>query len=343
MDKTYLLAVAGWLPNGVRIRILEWLWRTNLPSAIRRLLARVFYWSPFRYSGTEIKILAPRFALELNPQDHVERAIFYMGCWEPEITDYVLTALKPGDGFIDAGAHVGYYTCLFARLVGPRGWGVAFEPNRQSFLRLNSNVALNQLGNVKCQNAALSDGASSLVVCPGDDGNLGLTRTSTNLENRPPGSYLVRAGTLSSFVEPEDLKRVRLVKIDIEGDELGVIREMLPFLKSCRHDLELIVEVSSATAAMLKLKVKELVALLAEGGHRAFTLGNGYTLSYYRPDRLTRAPRSLDLEGEMSTSEIEFEQFGHSVDLLFSRRDPVVLACTGVPFRDVLRRQGGLI
>ena len=36
--------------------------------------------------------------------------------------------LKPGDGFVDVGAHVGTYSLLAGALVGPSGWVEAFEP-----------------------------------------------------------------------------------------------------------------------------------------------------------------------------------------------------------------------
>ena len=48
--------------------------------------------------------------------------------WEPGQTALLGERLRPGMTMIDGGAHVGYFTCQAARLVGPRGLVLAFEP-----------------------------------------------------------------------------------------------------------------------------------------------------------------------------------------------------------------------
>lgn len=50
------------------------------------------------------------------------------GCYEPETTQAVLGLIKPGHVCVDVGANIGWYTALMARLAGPTGIVVAFEP-----------------------------------------------------------------------------------------------------------------------------------------------------------------------------------------------------------------------
>src|SRR4051794_26991463 len=51
--------------------------------------------------------------------DLIQRYIYFFGVWEPDITAWLRSALKPGDCFVDVGANIGYYTLLASQVVGP--------------------------------------------------------------------------------------------------------------------------------------------------------------------------------------------------------------------------------
>lgn len=68
--------------------------------------------------------------------------------YEPEVTGIARRFVRPGQVCVDAGASIGYYTCLFSQLVGPKGLVLAFEPNAASFRYLEANVAARGLKNV---------------------------------------------------------------------------------------------------------------------------------------------------------------------------------------------------
>lgn len=51
-----------------------------------------------------------------------------LNCYEPAETEFVKRNLRPGELAVDAGANIGYYTLLFARLVDGGGCVEAFEP-----------------------------------------------------------------------------------------------------------------------------------------------------------------------------------------------------------------------
>jgi FkbM family methyltransferase len=62
--------------------------------------------------------------------------------YERNETRYIKTILKPGMTVVDVGAHIGYYTTIAARIVGPAGRVHAFEPRPENVAVLRQNAAL---------------------------------------------------------------------------------------------------------------------------------------------------------------------------------------------------------
>lgn len=77
--------------------------------------------------------------------------------FEPEATKFVIKTIKKGMTVVDIGAHIGYFTLLFAKLVGPKGRVYAFEPSIESFKLLKKNVEANNFKNVTLFNSAVSN------------------------------------------------------------------------------------------------------------------------------------------------------------------------------------------
>src|SRR5437016_2709331 len=81
------------------------------------------------------------------------------GCWlgtyESPKQDAFARAIRPGDLVVDAGANVGFYTLLAARIAGPTGRVVAFEPVARNLDYLRRHVELNHVHNVRIEACAL--------------------------------------------------------------------------------------------------------------------------------------------------------------------------------------------
>jgi hypothetical protein len=65
----------------------------------------------------------------LNSEDFLTSLLHRDGVFEPAETDLLTDLLRPGDTCLDAGCHVGYYTCLLVQLVAPKGRVFAFDAN----------------------------------------------------------------------------------------------------------------------------------------------------------------------------------------------------------------------
>jgi FkbM family methyltransferase len=155
--------------------------------------------------------------------------------YEPGTTMIVNRLLKPGMVAVDVGAHVGYYTRLFARLVGEHGKVYAFEPTPKTFIILEHNTRI--FPNVNRFNMAVLD--REAVVELYESINSGANSLwPNNTRGTPTGSVLVKAMPLDKVLSD---MCPHLVKLDVEGAELEVLRGMHNLL-SRSINLALIVE-----------------------------------------------------------------------------------------------------
>lgn len=128
--------------------------------------------------------------------------------------------VKPGQTVLDVGANIGVHTLPLARLVGPSGKVLAFEPQRLVFYMLCGNVAQNNLDHVHCFHAAVGETPGQISVPELDGaaeqnfGGLELSPTAT-----PPGITKV------PLLRIDDLRLAvcHLLKIDVEGMERQVL------------------------------------------------------------------------------------------------------------------------
>jgi len=161
------------------------------------------------------------------------------GKYEQQTTQVFEEAAKPGMVVLDIGAHVGYYSLLAARIVGPEGRVYSFEPEPQNYSLLVKNIDRNGYENITPVNAAVSNqmGVATLNLSTLDNG-----RHSLFVSNPSQSSTeTVNTTTIDAFLENSASPNVGLIKIDVEGAELAVLDGMGKLLE--KHDqLSLIIE-----------------------------------------------------------------------------------------------------
>jgi hypothetical protein len=108
--------------------------------------------------------------------------------------------LRPGDCFIDIGAKNGVASTLPASaLVGPTGFVIAIEPDRERFQRLRHNVASAVKTNIRCLNLTPADKCDEAATSQG---------------------HYIR---IDALYRTEALTSVSLIKISIPGNELSTL------------------------------------------------------------------------------------------------------------------------
>lgn len=150
--------------------------------------------------------------------DVIRPAIEQQRVWEPGETNLLLGWLRPGMTFVDVGAHVGYYTLLAARRVGPGGLVFAFEPSPRNYELLLANVWRNELTNVACFPWAVSDRSTFLELFVNE------RNTGDNRMFGEGRGIRVRAVALDAL--PQIRSPIDVVKVDVQGAEEAVMAGM---------------------------------------------------------------------------------------------------------------------
>jgi FkbM family methyltransferase len=192
--------------------------------------------------------------------------IYYQGHSEPETAALVRALLAPGMAFVDVGAHIGEYTLLAARRVGESGEVHAFEPDARVHEVLVENIRLNGLERiVRSHPWAVSDADGEADLRLGAEPALSALATSSPPGAASPDGPRVRTVTLDSYVAG---RRVDLVKIDVEGAEMLVVRGARRLLaRPSREAPILVFECAAHNYARFGYAPSDLFGLLADAGY----------------------------------------------------------------------------
>lgn len=198
---------------------------------------------------------------------------------------FILQVMRPSTTFLDIGANVGIYAVAVAKK-DPNVKVYAFEPCEWTFQILEENIRLNALDNVSAIRIALGDyvGEATLWVnAPGKDGLNTIGRPS-----HPDCSIVARESvpitTLDDFIRSHSVPRVDVIKVDVEGAELMVLRGGRNLLKQKDAPLILYESYSWCTKGFNYHPV-EIMWLLQDYGYSLFVLdGKSGLLRHRKPE-----------------------------------------------------------
>ncbi|MGW2481920.1 FkbM family methyltransferase [Streptomyces sp. NPDC001571] len=285
----------------------------DAPGALGKAALAARYLNPRLGDQPRRRVTRDRYGARfaVDTQDLIQRYLYLFGVWEPHMTHWLRQRLRPGDTFIDVGANLGVFSVLGSRLVGSAGKVVAIEASPAFHRGLLRNVALNHCDNVRAVNTAVSDGHRTLTFVLAGSRNMG-ANSIVPYDGPVESSFEMGAVPLSELLEPAEVARARVIKIDVEGAEGSVVRGLAPLLDDLRHDVEIAVEVTPDRMAQLGDSAGELLAVMREHGFHAYRLPTEYSpASYPRAIRRPAAPvrwrRPITGETELVFSRIDAE------------------------------------
>jgi len=233
--------------------------------------------------------ITPGIVFRANTADYLPSVVRVFGMWEPALTTFLRHRLSPGRVFVDVGANIGWFELWAAPLVGPDGTVVAIEPSPVIFERLKGQISRNGLSNVRLVEEAVGAADGWVRIVDGPAWNSGQSATAVDVER--PGTVVSRP--LHEILTADEVRRCRLVKIDVEGGEFDVVRGIGPVLDALPADAEIVVEVNAPRATSPK-DVAELWATFIGRGYHAYALPNDYTARFLRDPSIPRTLARLD-------------------------------------------------
>jgi len=212
--------------------------------------------------------------------------------YESHEMEVVKREVHPGDVVLDIGANIGYYTLMFAKLVGNEGKVFAFEPEPENFSLLKKNVEINGYQNVILIPKAISNKNDliQLYLC---ESNKGMHRIYNSV-------------CCNSSIEIESIRaddyfnsshQINFIKIDIEGAEYAAIQGMQNILTQ-NQNIKIMTEFSPLALFEYGIDPRDYINTLLKYDFTLFSIGENLELI-----------ESEKLLSQLTTLKVVLEQF----------------------------------
>jgi FkbM family methyltransferase len=175
---------------------------------------------------------------------------FILGNHETEVQEFLASVLRPGMVYYDAGANVGFFATIAARLVGPMGKVICFEPLPENARQIQHNARLNGFSNIVVRCEALGSSNRTEIFHTSAEPTWGMLVTVGKLPEKASGQISVQVRTLDSLCD-DGLARPDVIKMDIEGAEADALRGAMAMLAVKRPVM--VIELHRTNAAVLSV------------------------------------------------------------------------------------------
>lgn len=209
----------------------------------------VGYWIP---GGANLKVHVNGVLANVRPRS-ADLSIFALVV-EPRTAAWF--AASEGDVVVDIGAHIGRYTLMAARHASKV---IAVEPEPSNYSILRANIELNGFSNVLTLPLALSNNRGIqkfYLATQGDTARSSLEKGWSTKGRFSPNQKAieVESETLDALIARLDLTVIDLLKIDVEGHEVAVLKAASKALERTR---KLILEVSRGNERICEFMLRE--------------------------------------------------------------------------------------
>jgi FkbM family methyltransferase len=205
--------------------------------------------------------------LRCDLRDRLSRVIFYRGWVNRDVETWLSRWLRPGDTYVDVGAHIGFYVSLALAAIGPSGRVIAFEPLEENYEKLATSVweVSGRYPNIEIHRAAVgaAPGEATLFRPTAAWSHQTYRASLLPAANRTP-SGRVPVVTLDEALETMSC---RLLKIDVEGNEGDILRGARSFLDR-RQAEAILMEMNPEALRAAGTTSEALVTRLAAHGYR---------------------------------------------------------------------------
>lgn len=235
-------------------------------------LALVLISKKFTLERIYRKINGLGFEFELFIDKYMRK--MYLGTFQTNIINTLLMYLKKGAIFFDIGANIGYITAIAAGIVGKKGIVYSFEPIPKYYERLQKVALLNRKYNIKTYDFALGETIGLAEINLPKIKNIGHNTMVPGLlrSQEIKETIKINVKRLDDFILNENIKRISLIKIDVEGFELPVLIGLTKFFEQKKVNFPpIIVEITPQAYELMGSSLEELEMFMKKYSYNAYT------------------------------------------------------------------------
>jgi FkbM family methyltransferase len=244
----------------------------SLISKLRKKLSwAVSLWATPRHKATVKLLEVNSLYILANINEDVGRSIWLESEYEPVETAFWIRNIRPNDVCVDVGANIGYFTLLFSSLTAPAGRVFSFEPVQSNVRLMKASIELNQIKNVQVESIALADrdGATEFSVST-DGAYSSLVNTGRKAEAAKVQICMERFET---YARKNDIDKIDILKVDVEGAEGLVIAGMGRFLERSSASPRIIqLELTDDNCAAYNMTAQSIADTVVNHGYKMFVV-----------------------------------------------------------------------
>jgi len=195
----------------------------------------------------------------------IERALGVYEYWK---THLFINLIKPGMIAVDVGANKGYFSLLFAKLMGDKGKVLSFEPDPNNCFWIEKSINANKYTSIKLYQIALSNKDGEATFYPGKKSGWGSLFFSKNASAPDKNPLRVKTLRLDSILKEEGLENIDIIKIDVEGSDLLVLKGAENFLKKSKN-VKLVMDIDVKSED----EKQQLFKFLISCGFKIYSIG----------------------------------------------------------------------
>jgi FkbM family methyltransferase len=225
--------------------------------------------------------------------DFFQRRIYYFGSHERKTENLIFRLTWQGANVLDIGANIGVYTMLAAKNARGSGKVISLEPVPQMFQQLSEGVRLNGYTNVLVYNIAAWEQNRQLKMVCSEPQNLG--SYGVDIKEHKQSGISVQAVRIDDLAVQLGLQTVDLIKIDVEGAELQVLKGTIETLR--RHRPILVLEIDPILMSKYDYSPEDVWRYLRVLDYECYAVGESgrfYREDKYRPVLRPLGPTTRD-------------------------------------------------
>jgi len=259
---------------GMSPQLESWLGQRAKGKAVSHFICKILP-AHYLYPSPSIRIhYRDGLRLKLDISDFIDHSLFFgFRGTEDESYQNLMNLIEPDYNCIDVGTKNGYVSLRMARLAH-KGMTLGFEPDPVNYQQSIDNLGLNTTNNLTIHNIGLGDHRAEGRMEVRTVANRGGNRIARGTD----GGAIAQIERLDDIVKAMNAESVNLIKIDVEGYELNVLRGAVGVLS--RNKPVLFIEVDEANLQDQGASAIAIVGFLEEHGYKDLThAGTGERVS----------------------------------------------------------------